>query len=276
MDTVLLFALPLVGGLTLCSTWNFTRWRVAREEGHRLYFRAVFGGAVLFAIIALSRALLEHFLPALGEFARPVKDYIGKLAKDPLAARATAEIAINCFLSMLAGYPAAWFLNIFFRRAHWLRRAINSDSFEAFLLNASDREFPVAVTMSDGKVYVGFVVQGSDPARARKYIYLLPLMSGYRKSETHKVTFTTFYLELYGHLGEGALDKRKPLPAPLQDLRAEDFITVLPVESISSCRLFDAKAYQEFQKRWKPPSKPSEPTILSVIASALRAALGTR
>jgi hypothetical protein len=175
---------------------------------------------------------------------------------------------------MLAGYPVAGFLNLFFRRAPWLRRAIKSDSFEGFLLNASDREFAIAVTMSDGKVYVGFVVEGFDPARARKYIYLLPLMSGYRKSETHKVTFTTFYVELYGHAGGGALDKRKPLPAPLEDLRAEDFITVLPVEAISSCRLFDAKAYQEFQKRWKPQSKSPQSTLLSVIAGTLRSALG--
>ena len=52
----------------------------------------------------------------------------------------------------------------------------------------------------------------------------------------------------------GPPEQGKLLPAPLDHLSAEDFITVLPADRIASYRLFDALAYREFQK-----SNPPEP-----------------
>ena len=82
MDTVLLFALPLVGGLVFCSVWNCTRWRVAREEGHRLYFRAVFFGALLFAVAALIRPQLESHVPWYAAAEKIVKDFVKPMANN--------------------------------------------------------------------------------------------------------------------------------------------------------------------------------------------------
>jgi len=258
LDTVLLFALPLVGGLIFCSTWNFTRWRVSREEGHRLYFRAVLFGALLFAFIAIVRLQLESCFPWYSALERIAKDFIKPMAKDQNGAATVADLAITCFLTMLAGWPLAKLLNLAFRKKFWLRRAIKEDDLEGFLLDAADREFPIAVTMDDRKVYVGYLVAGFDPAIGRKCILLLPLMSGYRHQETHKVNFTTFYTELYG-VEDVAANQNRALPAPLGHLRAEDFITVLPADRIASCRLFDARAYLEFQKP-RPPAPGAEPT----------------
>jgi hypothetical protein len=246
MDAVLLFALPLVGGLIFCSTWNFTRWRVAREEGHRLYFRAVLFGALIFALVALVRPQIEPRFPRYSDWITAAKDLVRPMAKEPTSAAAVADLTVTCFMAMLAGWPLAWFLNLFFRKEYWLRRAIKKDALEAFLLDAAEREISIAVTMDDRKVYVGYVVSGFDPEIGRKCILLLPLMSGYRDPETHILNFTTFYTELYGN--EGAADTTMPLPPPLEHLTAEDFITVLPMDRIVSYRLFDAPAYTEFRK----------------------------
>ena len=246
MDTALLFALPLVGGLIFCSNWNFTRWRVAREEGHRLYFRAVLFGALIFALIAGVRPYVESASPHFSWVVKLAKELVQPLAKEKSSAPAVADLTITCFLAMLAGWPLAWLLNLVFWRNYWLRCAIKKDELEGFLLNAADREISIALTMDDGKVYVGYVVAGFDPAIGRKCILLLPLMSGYRDQQTHKVNFTTFYTELYG--GDGPTDQTVPLPDPLQHLTAEDFITVLPADRIVSYRLFDAPAYRQFQK----------------------------
>jgi hypothetical protein len=261
VDSVLVFALPLVGGLLFCDTWNVTRWRVAREEGHRLYFRAVFGGAVLFCAVAMLRTLAERSIPEIASLEAPIKQFLRPLVREPANSAAVVELTITCFLTMLAGKPAAWILNAFFSEDTWLRRAIANDKFEVFLLDASDKQFPIMATMDDGKVYVGYLVQGFDPGVARKYIFLLPLMSGYRNRETQKTTFTTFYLELYGAGSvTGAVDVSKHLPGSLHHLRAEDFITVLPVDGIASCRRFDAQAYQAFQERYK--QVPTEPSLV--------------
>lgn len=260
MDTVLLFALPLVGGLIFCSGWNFTRWRVAREEGHRLYFRAVLFGALIFAFIAWIRPYVESLSPQFSEAVKLAKQLVEPMAKDKSSAPAVADLAITCFLAMLAGSPLAWLLNLVFWRSYWLRRAIQKDDLESFLLDAAEREISIVVTMDDRKVYVGYVVEGFDPAVGRKCIELLPLMSGYRDQEKHKINFTTFYTQLYGQGG----DRTAPLPAPLEHLKAEDFITLLPADRIVSYRLFDALAYSEFQKpkstELPNPAVPSDST----------------
>ena len=258
MDTVLLFALPLVGGLIFCNYCNWTRWRVAREDGHRLYFRAVFFGTILFALVATIRYQVESRVPQIAAGASFVKDLIKPMAKEQSSASAVADLAVTCFLAMLGGGPLAWLLNLVFWKDYWLRRAIRKDPLEAFLLDAADSDISIAVTMDDRKVYVGYIVTGFDPAIGRKCILLLPLMSGYRDQETHKVNFTTFYTELYGD--DSSADQTVPLPAPLGHLTAKDFITVLPADRIVSYRLFDAPAYREFQKPKLPESpKPPEP-----------------
>ena len=253
MDTVLLFALPLVGGLIFCSTWNFTRWRVAREDGHRLYFRAVLFGALIFALVATLRQFEVSF-PLWVSAVSVVRDAIKPMAKDQAAAKAIADLAITCFLAMLAGWPLAKSLNILFRKNYWLRRAIAEDELEKFLLDSVDNELPIIITMDDGKVYVGFLVAGFDPAIGRKCLSLLPLISGYRDGATQKVKFTTFYTQVYG---SDTVKGLAELPEPLAHLTAEHFITVIPADRISSCRLFDATAYQVFQKTNPPETVDS-------------------
>ena len=245
MDTVLLFALPLVGGLIFSSHWNFTRWRVAREEGHRLYFRAVFWGAVIFALVAIARPCVEGVVPLVSSAVTYLKALIEPMAKDELTAPALADLTITCFVAMLSGWPLAKLLNFAFPEREWIRRAIEKDDLEKLLLRAADEEVPLCVTMDDRKVYVGYVVEGFDPALGRKSILILPLISGYRDEDTLEVNFTTFYTYLYG--AREAMDRTAPLPAPLDYLTAEDFIIVLPVDRIASYRLFDVAAYNKFQ-----------------------------
>lgn len=258
MDTVLLFALPLVGGLIFCSTWNFTRWRVAREDGHRLYFRAILFGALLFAIVAWAQPKVESYFPQYSAAVSLVKDFIKPLAKDKDSASAVADLTVICFLAMVTGWPLAFLLNGIFWKDYWLRCAIKKDELEAFLLDAADRQISIAVTMDDRKVYVGYVVAGFDPAIGRKCLQLLPLMSGHRDPISNKVNFTTFYTALYG--GNKPSNEIANLPEPLGHLTANDFITVLPIDRIGSYRLFDARAYQEFQKlnSSPPPAQPQQ------------------
>lgn len=251
MDTVLLFALPLVGGLIFCSHWNCTRWRVVREDGHRLYFRAVLFGAILFVIVATLRYYFEPQFPTWLAFVNSVKSAIKPMAKEAATATAVSDLAVTCFLAMFAGWPFAKVLNFVFWKRIWLKRAIKEDDLEKFILHAAENEISIAATMDDGKVYVGYVTDGFDPAIGRKCIRLLPLMSGYRDSKTHKVNYTTFYTKLYGD-GPISGSEPKALPKPLNHLTAADFITLIPADRIASYRLFDALAYQEFQKSNTP------------------------
>ena len=77
---------------------------------------------------------------------------------------------------------------------------------------------------------------------------------GYRDGETHKVNFTTFYVQLYGKVPD---DQTAPLPGEIGHLTAADFVTILPTERIVSYRLFDVAAYIEFQKATTLPADTS-------------------
>lgn len=261
MDTVLLFALPLVGGLIFCTRCNLTRWRVAREDGHRLYFRAVLFGSLLFATVAGARIYLESTFPILIRMEGPVVAALMPMVavKDGAAAANVADLAITCFVSMLVAYPLALLSNLVFWRGPWLRRAIQKNPFEAALLDATKRPFPVMLTMNDGKVYVGYLLEGFNPGEDRKFLSMLPLMSGYRTEGTHKITFTTFYDDVYGGEPLDPAHADESLPGELSHLNPNDFIVWLPVDKMASYRLFDASAYKAFQIRGAPGSGPMIP-----------------
>jgi hypothetical protein len=89
--------------------------------------------------------------------------------------------------------------------------------------------------MEDVKVYVGFPVRTNKPAKSeRKYIPLLPVMSGVRDSAS-EVCFTTFYEDVLLATGR-----------ELDHLGQEYFILVLAVFKISSVRKFDIEACAKF------------------------------
>ena len=96
-------------------------------------------------------------------------------------------------------------------------------------------------TMEDKKVYVGFAVTTSDPAkRDRRYFKLLPVMTGHRDKHQN-VQFTTFYSSVY-----------RDAVTTDDDFEVNDFAVVLPVIRLVSIRLFDMAAYQTFRESSGP------------------------
>ena len=123
------------------------------------------------------RNVLLRCSPTYSAAEEGVKVVLKPLAKDAAVASAVADLAITCFYAMIFAYPIALLLNVAFRDRVFLRRAIN-DAFEALLHDAQRKESTLAVSMADGKVYVGFVVNAFlIPTMPRETFSLLPLMS---------------------------------------------------------------------------------------------------
>jgi len=239
MDTAILVVLPLVGGYIFASRWIVTKYVVDREDGHRLYFRAVFYGVFLFAVALLSRLLLvscidsyEHFEAALLSF------YQGTLKdpKDPsqLNTLVTSLYAFGLGATLWVPFsflPNQWKLFLY-------DRAIRSNEFEMLIAAAARRVIPIAVTMENNKVYVGLLSETPPPSQQRKSLTILPLMSGFRRADTSEIKFTTYYNLIYKKL-----DKISP------NLTIDDFSIVLPIDKIQSVNMFDVVVYEEFQKQ---------------------------
>jgi hypothetical protein len=139
------------------------------------------------------------------------------------------------------------------------------------LHRATIYRMPIMVTLKSGKVYVGEPVrQIRDPSIMAKSIKLIPLYSGYRDANTHKVELPTDYKKLRAMLRL----RDSAEPANADDPLAEDFADleiqpgqVVPFdmqnmgvvifwEDIQSLSLYDENIYRAFQAMG-PPKKQS-------------------
>ena len=147
-------------------------------------------------------------------------------------------------LSLVAGPAFAYLLNAFNRIDAWdrflLRSAINNNDFELLLAYSVEANMPIMFTLSDRKVYVGWVVRAPNPVEVRKAIRMLPMLSGYRDSETLIVEFTTDYYDALQAI-QGKED------SALEHLNESDFEIVIQQDAIISAHPFDLDAYQVFQ-----------------------------
>ena len=129
---------------------------------------------------------------------------------------------------------------------------------------------PIMVTLKSGKVYVGEPVrQIRDPSIVAKSIKLVPLFSGYRDSNTHKVELPTDYTKLRAMLRL----RDSAEPANADDPLAQDFAdleirpnNVVPFdmqnmgvvifwEDMQSLSLYDENVYRAFQAMGPPKNQ---------------------
>lgn len=144
--------------------------------------------------------------------------------------------------ALLLGATLWWPLNFGFSRASEVKRTIEkwNDYLEELLNEAQENTRQVSATLRSGKVYVGFIVRTFDPTYDRKYIVILPTMSGYRTETTHQVVFNTDYTRVYQVLMEE--DESRLVRG------VNDFQVVIPVSEVLSANLFDWEAYERFNE----------------------------
>lgn len=243
MDVALLLILPVIGGYYFANNWNFTRFHSVREEGHRLYFRAVSFGTLLFTAAYLLRLPLLHYLAWFVEFETTLRTHLAQFLKPPKDNPGFDgfPLMITSIYALLIGVLTWRPLNRLFPRDRLLKDAVQTDDFERLVHTAVEKDSPLLVTIDNGKVYVGFVIKTVDPSRDRKTLRILPVMSGYRQTNG-SVQFTTYYERVYDEIEHGVRGR-------LPHLTPEDFEIVLPVERIVSANMFDILAYEEFGRR---------------------------
>jgi hypothetical protein len=279
VDLALFFFLPLLGGVSFSLSFCVTSYQAARQDTQRLYYRAATVG-ILFSLLGLG---IHHTLldwPAYkagaatldATFIRPLLDLPSKSAaaapakaldaqeKEVLAAQ--SGVAFACLWALVIGVLSGRLLNhLVSLYDNWrfgqdssnprlrLRNRINlrsiTDQFELLLFEAQIDTRQIQVTLSNQKVYTGWVNESVDPKDPQKYFRLQPSMSGYRSSATQEIVFTTFYDKVLSQYLAG-------------DARAErlrSYEVVIPIAQVISASGFDPSAYVEFQKSAAPAAK---------------------
>jgi hypothetical protein len=148
---------------------------------------------------------------------------------------------------------------------------------------------PLMLTLKSGKVYVGQPVGGiGDPSVRAHSIKIIPLVSGYRNPDTHKVELPTKYLDVYQMMvlrqKEEPTNPDDPLAKDIADLACrdgssavtdmQDIGVVVLWSEIQSLSLYDENIYRAFQI---PPDEKERRTWFGkegVIAKLLSALTG--
>lgn len=113
-----------------------------------------------------------------------------------------------------------------------IKQILKDSPLDSFLLDATMHTRLVMLSMSDRKVYVGYLGTMGEPNEiqgADQEVSIQPVMSGYRCKDNLTVTFTTPYDKVKSECESG-----------------QSLITTLKQENIVSASLFDQDVFKRF------------------------------
>ena len=257
------------------------RWRSARQDAQRLYYRAAVWGGILAATAASAHLALLVWPTYRDLFGWLHTTFLQPLltSKDPppapsLIIRAHVAWVCVCALLLGLGLPALGRAGLWVTRLLGMRLEVQlnlqtiTDPLESLLSRSLLKGEAVQATLSTGKVYVGYVLEALDPDLPTKFIKLQPLMSGQRGSDGN-VEYTTFYDKV---LADFAAD-------PATKAAVDSFQQVIPVDKVVTLSGFNLDAYVHFLAEREgqagspaqdvPPAPPKAPVAWFLLAGVL-------
>ncbi|WP_152630700.1 hypothetical protein [Thalassospira sp. HJ] len=199
----LLLTIPiLVAGFWFCHLHAPLRYKMHRAENQYLYLHSAQYGLVLFFFSSLLLFAIKNLTfvseqmnswsvgHELLHLAVPGKTYLEyNTALFILLCPFVLAYVFPKALNWLSGYPEGYKTSV-------IEKILKDSPLDSFLFDALIKETQIMLSMSDRKVYVGFVLNMGEPNEHKgmdQEILLQPVLSGYRSSENLKVTFTTNY-----------------------------------------------------------------------------------
>ncbi len=219
-----LLLLPLLGGYIFVSNCNYTKFHLLRYDGNRLLIPGtVISGAGCLIASSATVALLKIYAPGIIAWWHHI------------AAAADLHFPYlgTTLLSFVYGAMLWLPANALYPEKKAIVRAIRQhrDPLELMLYDAFANDALLSLSLKNGKVYVGWLAALQAPGNSQR-IAVLPLMSGYRKSEDKTVVISTYYSGTY----EKMLSARD---SGYSFRSIDDFAIVLPVAEILTVSKFD-------------------------------------
>ena len=201
-----LLFLPLLGGYLFLRWWNPTRYHALRAEKERLLLMAAVPALISLIIAFAITKLAEHFFPCS---AWPNVPCVPSWWRSNVPFDYLGTSLLAFFLGATLCHP--W--NLICKREVAINKVIEKDrvAFEMLLKKAQDQAKTVAVTMANGKIYIGFVTHLFNPAFPTRFIQVLPTKSGFRDDKTKTFEFTTPYLQALDRIDKDFEEKANQL-----------------------------------------------------------------
>jgi hypothetical protein len=223
-----LLLLPLLGGFVFIRLFIYTKFATSKLVGQRLVIWAALAGVVLMIASRCITLIVIHYLPKTAG----LWELVG--INTPFSGTA--------FLSFLLGVTVWIPLNLFCNRekaSQWSTENYGS-RLELLFYRASEKSIQIMVTLTDGKVYVGYVIwQPSEPHTDVSFCGILPIISGYRDPVTKQVTYSTSYVEAYERLDEKGSDGKYKIDI-------NDFEKFFKMSSVEIASIYDPDVFLMF------------------------------
>jgi hypothetical protein len=116
-----------------------------------------------------------------------------------------------------------------------LEKVARKSPFEKIIFTALQQKELICFTLKNGKVYIGYINEYEILSEVeRTHIVIIPLLSGYRDSETHKITITTEYIYAIRKMISNINDKKDELEKTIKS-----FAKIIPCSEILTINLYD-------------------------------------
>lgn len=240
-----LLLVALTGGYVFASVCPPSSYAAARESGHNIYFRSVFYAVFLVIcgglIVSTVFCKWPLLLPQIGISRSNIDRVSTMLLELCTSNQFRAWVYITAFIW---GVILAFLGKLLLWAAPWLetkltKRALRSNEFEILVFDSIEKSHPILVSLSSGKVYVGWAVKAPNPQTVRRFLRVLPLMSGFRAPTRQTVEFTTYYYDILESVANQTDDE-------ICYMRTSDLEVVIPTDQIVSAHLFDLAVYARF------------------------------
>jgi hypothetical protein len=219
-----LLILPLIAGYWFIHRTYLFKFRAQQLEGYRLLIESALVGAIL---LVASRILTfaTNFLPNVP----PYRSLWYEFAVVPYAGTGLLSMG----LALVAAEIGNWLKPMEIA----LEESVDNsgDELGILLYDAHISEIPIAVTLSNRKFYIGYVLGYPNLDPKQRYVSILPIASGYRESEKLTFQFTTNYAP--------ALDMAQRATEAENHIDVNDFLIVIPIDLIQAANLFHQSVY---------------------------------
>jgi hypothetical protein len=181
------------------------------------------------ALLVMAALTLLYLVSKESGFVSYINSVAGFFNVYPDAQQYELRLGAVLVITLLYGVLGAHILNLFTGSQWPYKRAIKNADFERLVLRAMERSLPMLVTLDNSKVYVGYAIRAIDPLAEVKELRVLPVLSGFRSTETGEVSFNTNYSNVLREISE---QDDHDDGEGLSHLNAGDFEVVIPVSKI--------------------------------------------
>ena len=235
----MLDAIPIIIMFAAASGFLFTdkclryRYEFPREQGQRLYLRAIlFGLPFLVAAYAIYQSSL----------------WLSQLLNLPALFSLHAQQAT--FIVCASNLVLAWLSAVLYNRRlgktgefDALNKAMSKNDYDAILWRGLQQNVPVLISLESRKVYVGLITRTLD-TRETSHLTLLPIFSGHRDPDTLQFQISVTYEPVLKCMKDVDLSDRHQFEALV------GFCKAFPRNRIVSMHLFNKHMYDSVNSQY--------------------------